>query len=77
MYIVSLQDREGCSMLYLLLKRNNKIASHFTSKMGLFRNSKEMQFRTCSLWKPQGSLENKGEGHSVIKEKGGVGMGLL
>lgn len=34
-----------------------------------------MQFRTCSLWKPQGSLENKGEEHSVIKEKEELGWG--
>ena len=37
MYIVSLQDREGCSMLHLLLKRNNKIASHFYQQNGFIQ----------------------------------------
>lgn len=41
--------------------------------MGLFRNSKESQFRICNPWKPQASMEDKGEERSFIEEKRGWG----
>lgn len=42
--------------------------------MGLFRNSKELQFRTCQLGKTIGK-PNKGE--ELYGEKGGTGEAVL
>ena len=42
----------------------------FISKMGLFRNRKELQLRTCDLWGTTGKCRDKGEEQSFIVEKG-------
>ena len=41
--------------------------------MGSFRNSKELQSRTCDLWGSTGNSRDKGEEQSFIEEKGELG----
>lgn len=83
MYIVSLQDREGCSMLCLLLKRSNKRARHFYQQNGFIQEQQinavqdmqSVETTGKSGEQRRGAFCYKGKEHSVIKEKGELGWG--
>lgn len=51
--------------------------SYFTNKTGLFVNSKDLHFRTCSLLELQAPPGNRGEEHSFIEEKGEWGKAVI
>lgn len=68
--------KENPSLMFVVLrkkkkKRTTKVpASYFTSKMDLFGNSKELQFRTSMLvWKLEASATNKGKGCYFMEKK--------
>lgn len=48
--------------------------SYFTKKTGLFVNSKDSHFRTCSLLELQAPPGNRGEEHFLRRERG-IGKG--
>ena len=45
--MVSVGQESGSGLSGIDLK--HKITSYFTNKMGLFRNSRELQFKVCTM----------------------------
>lgn len=77
MYIVSLQAREGCSMLCLLLKRNNKTGSHFYQHNGFIQEQQRNAVQDMQSVETTGKSGEQRRGAFCYKGERGVGMGLL
>ena len=52
-----------------LKQENSQLFFFFTSKMGLFRSSKELQFRTCNYGEPHVSPIKQRKGNSFIERR--------